>query len=73
MITLKDLQPVTPRGAIKEIADKSGVGYTEVTRMFKGLETKDTPKVLKVTKELLRDRGIMLDPAKFGENALQEA
>jgi len=61
MITLKDLQPVTPRGAIKEIADKSGVGYTEVTRMFKG------------TKELLRDRGIMLDPAKFGENALQEA
>ena len=73
MTTLKDLQPVTPKGAMKEIAVKSGVSYTEVTRMFKGLETKDTPKVLRATKELLRERGIILDPVKFGENALQEA
>jgi len=64
---------ILPKDAKQEIAKKTSVSYSEVTRMFRGLETKDTPKVIAATKELLRERGIILDPSKFGENALQKA
>lgn len=73
MCRLVDYVPVLPRDAKLEISKKSGVSYPEVTRMFRGLVTKETPKVIEATKQLLKERGIMLDPEKFGKNALQEA
>jgi len=73
MNELIELLPVLPKGAKQEISKKSGVSYPEVTRMFRGLVTKETPKVIEATRQLLKERGIMLDPEKFGKNALQEA
>lgn len=64
---LKTLKSVLPKGAMKDIANKAEMSYTTVTMIFKGYESKEAPRVLEATKELLSERGIILDPAKYGE------
>ena len=44
-----------PNGAMKQIAAKANIPYTEVSRMFNGLNTKRTPIVVKATTEYLAE------------------
>jgi hypothetical protein len=59
---LKTLKGVLPKGAMKDIAEKANMSYTTVTMIFKGYESKSAPKVLEAAKELLTEKGILLDP-----------
>jgi len=52
---LKELRNKLPRNGMKAIAAKTNIPYIEITRMFKGLETKRTPKVIIATVEYLND------------------
>lgn len=52
---LKAVKLILPHGAIKEISSKSGVQYCQVSRIFNGLTTKDTLKVMEVTAEYLKE------------------
>lgn len=67
--TLKSFRKALPTGAMGEIAEKAGLSKAIVTMIFKGYESKEAPRVLAATKELLNERGIILDPAKYGEMA----
>ncbi len=65
--TLKNYRKALPTGALREIAEKVGLSNATVTMIFKGYESKEAPRVLEATKELLNERGIILDPEKYGE------
>lgn len=69
MNCLMNLAPVLPKGAMREIAEKTGVSYPDVTRMFRGMASQKTQMVLDATRELLNERGIILDPKIYGETA----
>lgn len=53
-LDLKEVGKILPNGAIKEIAEHSGVKYADTSRMFKGLETRRTPEVREATLNYLR-------------------
>lgn len=63
------LSQALPKDAKRVIAIKTGVSYPEITRMFRGMDSPKAQIVLEATKELLNERGIILDPAKYGEMA----
>ena len=54
-IELKQLKPALPHGAIGMIAEKAELSTSEVSKMFRGYESKHTEKVKKITVEYLQE------------------
>ena len=52
---LKELRNLLPINGLKVIAERTGIPYTEITRMFNGLETKRTPIVVEATAKYLEE------------------
>lgn len=52
---LKKVRHLLPKNGMKIIAERTGIPYTEVTRMFKGLETKRTGQIVEATAKYLEE------------------
>lgn len=55
IMNLKEVRKLLPSGGMRTIAERTKIGYSEITRMFRGLETKNTPIVVKATTEYLAE------------------
>ena len=54
-MNLKEVKRLLPSSGMKTIAERTKIPYTEITRMFKGLETARTPIVIQATAEYLAE------------------
>ena len=54
-IELKQLKPALPHGAIGKIAEKAELNMSEVSKMFRGYQSKHTEKVKEITLGYLQE------------------
>lgn len=54
-MNLKEVKKLLPSNGMRVIAERTNVSYSEVTRMFNGLETAKTPIVIQATAEYLAE------------------
>lgn len=54
-MNLKEARKLLPGNGMRTIAERAKINYSEVTRMFRGLETANTPTVERITSEYLAE------------------
>ena len=54
-MNVEELKELLPSSGMKAIAEKTGIPYIEVTRMFNGLKSKRTPRLIEATYEYLAE------------------